>query len=785
MQRFPITRPCSCGRPCNARPIPSGPNRLKPTGFACVFRHSPLCARLTLTAFLLTLSPLASAADPAATDFERSTVDDEIALDTIEVIGDRAKSTIAPQTSELRGDALHRQQADTLGKTLENQMGVANASFGPGVGVPVIRGLSGSRVRIMQDGIGSHDASFLSPDHAVAIEPLFAEHIEVVRGPGTIRYGGNAIGGFVDVKDNRIPEKVPGRVIEGAVENRFDTNADGTNAGFKFDLGREQLAMRVAGFHRNRNDTEIPGAAIDAGAVRQQFGLNKLINAYGTIPNTDSESVGGSLGLSWLGESAMAGLSVGHFTNRYGVPKGTHGIDPSDLDGLELLLPDIDPALLDEFADILGAEALNPSIRIDMRQTRYDFKSDWYPRLPGIEKVAFRYGVVDYAHTEVEGGLPFTTFTNQVGEGRFEIHHTFFDALTGSFGAHWQDREFAALGVESFVPQTQGDTLGLFTLQKLQFGDWTLEAGLRTERLRIDPSADYLRFPTPPGLPPRFADIALPDSLQFRADTASLSGRWDFSRDAALTLTLSRAKRAPDIQELLAIGPHLATRNFEVGNVKLGNETVNLVDLGLDWQTERLSLKLNGYYNWSDDYIYQKRLSGFYSYHQSQFYADCVSLVDCLPIYAYDQRNAWFTGYEAEAQAVLADTGLGRLKLTLFSDWVRGRFADGDRSDVPRLPPLRFGAELGFGDAIWNASIRYTRGEAQSHPGNAETATAGYHLLAAGADYHWKSLEPLDLWLFAKANNLLNEEVRNSVSFLRNFAPEPGRSVVIGFRATF
>jgi iron complex outermembrane receptor protein len=552
-----------------------------------------------------------------------------------------------------------------------------------------------------------------------------------------------------------------------------------------FDLGREQLAMRVAGFHRNRNDAEIPGAAIDAGAVREQFGLNNIVNAYGTIPNTDSESVGGSLGLTWLGESALAGMSVGHFTNRYGVPKGTHGIDPSDLDGLELLLPDIDPDLLDEFVDIFGAEALNPSVRIDMRQTRYDFKSDWYPSLPGIEKVAFRYGVVDYAHTEVEGGLPFTTFTNQVGEGRLEIHHRFFDVLTGSFGAHWQDREFAALGVESFVPRTEGDTLGLFTLQKLQFGDWTLEAGLRTERLRVDPNADYLRFPTPPGLPPRFADIALPDTLQFRADSASISGRWNFRRDAALTLALSRAKRAPDIQELLAIGPHLATRNFEVGNVRLGNETVNLTDLGLDWQSERLTLKLNGYYNWSDDYIYQKRMSGFYSYHQSQFYADCVSLVDCLPIYAYDQRNAWFAGYEAEAQAVLADTGLGRLKLTLFSDWVRGRFADGDRSDVPRLPPLRFGAEIGFGDAVWNASLRYTRGEAQSHPGNGETATAGYHLLAAGADYHWKSLEPLDLWLFAKANNLLNEEVRNSVSFLRNFAPEPGRSVAIGFRATF
>jgi iron complex outermembrane receptor protein len=142
-------------------------------------------------------------------------------------------------------------------------------------------------------------------------------------------------------------------------------------------------------------------------------------------------------------------------------------------------------------------------------------------------------------------------------------------------------------------------------------------------------------------------------------------------------------------------------------------------------------------------------------------------------------------GYEAETQATLAETALGQLKLTLFSDWVRGRFADAERSDVPRLPPLRFGAELGFGDQDWNTALRYTRAEDQDKPGAGETTTAGYHLLSASADYHWRGIKPVDFWVFAKANNLLDQEVRSSVSFLRNFAPEPGRSVVIGFRATY
>lgn len=709
--------------------------------------------------------------------------EDVTALDAIEVVDTHISQDSSPQQSVLSGDALKLQQADTLGKTLENQMGVANASFGPGVGVPVIRGLSGSRVRIMQDGIGSHDASALSPDHAVAIEPLFAEEITVMRGPDTIRYGGNAIGGMVNVKDNRIPERVPEHGIGGAAESRFDTNADASNSAFKIDLGKDMFAMRVGGFYRNRNDTEIPGEAIDTNAIREQFGLDNIINAKGTIPNTDNESQGGSAGFSWLGDSAMAGMSVSHFTNRYGVPKGTHGVDASHLGGLETLLPGLD---ISGFEDILGPEALNPSIRIDMQQSRYDFKSEWYPSIPGIERLAFRYGIVDYTHTELEGGLPFTTYDNQVAEGRFEIEHKWLQNFSGSFGAQWQDRDFSALGVETFVPQTESDTLGLFTLQKLKLGDWTFDAGLRTERVRIDPLADSLKFPAPPEQPPIYPAVPLPDSLSFRADSIALSARWDLHDYASVILSLNRAKRAPDIQELLALGPHLSTRNFEVGNVKLSNETVNLADLGFDWHSDRLAAKLNGYYNWTEDYIYQKLNAGaFYSYHEAQFYAECVSIVDCLPVYGYDQRNAEFIGYEAETQATLAETKLGQLKLTLFSDWVRGRFTDAERSDVPRLPPLRFGAELGFGDQDWNTAVRYTRAEEQDKPGTGETTTAGYHLLSATADYHWRGIKPVDFWVFAKANNLLDQEIRSSVSFLRNFAPEPGRSVVIGFRATY
>lgn len=751
-----------------------------------MFSRTLLCSGIA--SVLLTLSPTRqtlaidnktsqSAQVQAVTTQSEDSEQSIVELETIEVVGVDQRSELTPEQSSLKGKALRLQQSDTLGKTLETELGVSNASFGPGVGIPVVRGLTGSRVRIMQNGIGSHDASTMSPDHAVAIEPLFAEEINIVRGPETIRSGGGAIGGIVDVKDNRIPERVPENLVGGAVESRYDTNGDGTNSAFKLDLGKDWLAMRVGGFFRSRNDTQIPGTAIDAAAMQQQFGLTNIRNATGEIPNTDSESSGGSVGASWLGDTAMAGMSVSYVDNRYGIPKGSHGLDPSHIEGLEFL-----PELVDltGFEDILGPDALNPSIRIEMQQTRYDFKSEWYQPVTGIERIGFRYGLVDYKHTEIEGGLPFTTFRNNANEGRFEIDHKFFESLTGTFGAQWIDRNFSALGVETFVPVTDQSSLGFYTTQELTAADWVFKAGLRTEQSWVDPEASALKL-RGSALPP----TPLPEDLKYQAESAAFSAKWNVSDKAAVTLSLNRAKRSPDIQELLSLGPHLSTRSFDIGNVQLQNETANMADLGFDWKSGRVNVRGNGYYNWTDSFVYQRNTGFFYDIDNAKLLQQCVSAVECLPIYAYDQRNAIFIGYESEVKTTLLTTGLGDLSVTLFSDFVRGQFADGDKSDVPRMPPLRYGTELGFGNSVWNTALRYTRAEQQRRPGLNETNTDAYHLLTATADYQVKSVGSLEFWLFAKGANLLNQEMRSSVSFLRNYAPDPGRSFVFGLRATF
>ena len=701
-----------------------------------------------------------------------------IKLEPIKVIGIVPDQNPKPNTSVLKGRSLRLQQSDTLGQTLETELGVSNASFGPGVGVPVIRGLTGSRVRILQNGIGTHDATSLSPDHAVAIDPLFAEEIKVMRGPEIVRYGGNAIGGIVDVNDQRIPEKRAIKPISGSVESRYDTNGDGTNSAFKLNMGKDQLAFNLGGFFRKRGDTQIPGKAIDAAFVEQQFGLTEIQNISGKIPNTDSKGIGGFAGVSWVGNNIMAGMSVSHTDNRYGIPKGSHHLDPNHLDGLETILPRLMD--LTGFEDIFGPQALFPNIRINMQQTRYDFKSEWYAPMRGIESISFRYGLVDYGHTEVEGGSPFTKFKNDVGEGRVEARHNALPNLTGTFGAHWIDRKFSALGVETFVPPTKQQSLGFYTTQDYTWNKWIVRGGLRFEQAHVNPSASELKL-RGSALPP----VPLPNALDYQALSASSAVQWNPLPDIALTLTLNRGKRPPDIQELLALGPHLSTRSFEIGNVQLKNETVNMADFGFDWKSERISARINGYYNRTDNYIYLRNTGLVYEIDNEVIRQRCVSDSECVSIFAYDQRNAEFAGFESRIDATLYKMPRGNVLLTVFSDYVRGRFVNGDRDDVPRMPPLRYGAELGFGNSLWTTALRYTRGETQTHPGKNETSTGGYHLLTATADYQIKTGTWGDLWLFAKAHNLLDEEIRNSVSFLRNFAPEPGRSFVFGLRASF
>lgn len=723
-----------------------------------------------IAAVLGWLAPSAWAAADSQAHPPTAAEQGDLSLDTVTVTAQSERPPGARPETTLRGEPLRMQIGDTLGRTLEQQMGVHNASFGPGVGVPVIRGLTGSRIRTLQDGIGSHDAAAASPDHAVTLEPLLADEITVLKGPAVVRYGGGAIGGAVNVSDNRIPLGPPPNWVRGATELRYNSNGDEKAGVFKVDLGRDFFALHLDGFYRERNDLRIPGSAIDMKAFARERGLSavRLANPKGYVPNTDLQNLGGTVGWSISGDRGLVGMAVNRLENRYGIPAGGHG--------------------LGHFHP--GQGSGSSRVRLDLAQTRYDFKAEWYEPVRSIEAAKLRIGLVDYAHSELDAGVRSTTFRNDVLEGRFELPFRAFDLFSGTAGLQWMDRFFSATGTETFAPPTHADMLAGFFSGRLELGDVGLELGLRKEYQDTRPAVDSVRVG---GIP---NPILLPNQLEFSPH--SVSGALDWKITPAWTARLGYGwfERAPDIQELLSTGPHLATATFDVGNVALTTEASRNLDLGLAWQGDWLEASINGFYNDVSNYIYQGRLASgggqpllFASegHGSGRLTFRCAETGTryCLPVYGYSQADAGFLGYETEMTLKLGETAWGAPKLSLFSDYVRGQFEQRSLGNVPRLPPLRYGGQVSMESRQFNASLRLTRVEPQDRPGLFETETRGFLMLNLAMNYRLEFAQDRNLLVFLRADNLLDQEVRNAVSFLRNVAPEPGRSFEIGLRASF
>jgi iron complex outermembrane receptor protein len=292
---------CQLPRAFRRRPAAAAPGRTALPGSAA-------CLLLALDAFLCAAA-LGQSRPP-------------VTLETVEVRGQVEQG--APESTRpsvrLRGDALRERGARTIGETIGDEQGVANGSFGPGVGLPVIRGLSGPRVRMLSNGSATHDAGMFSPDHAATVETVVADEVSILRGPSTIRYGGGAIGGVVDVRDGRIPDRLPDRPFAATTQSRFGLNGKEFVQGLTTKARSGGLALHADAFYRNRENVSIPGCTIDEGAIRQQFGLTSTRTTCGHIANSNARSHGGSFGASAFGESGYVGASLTTLDNNYGIP---------------------------------------------------------------------------------------------------------------------------------------------------------------------------------------------------------------------------------------------------------------------------------------------------------------------------------------------------------------------------------------------------------------------------------------------------------------------------------
>lgn len=727
-------------------------------GYTVLFFNSAFATDQNAQKKAVVENPSNTAKNPNA-----STLQEPVKFETITI---EATSVAADPIQKLENRELRIRTSETLGKTLEREMGVSNLSYGPGVGQPVIRGMSGPRVRIMQNGIGAHDLSALSPDLAVAFETMLADSITVLRGPATLRYGGNAIGGMVDIRHQRIPDKIPLNGAAGRMDFRYDHNSSDKSGMIGLDIGKGNFAIHVDYFQRSSNNTHIPGAALDEAAIRQQFQVDPSANSFNVIQNSNSNSQGGSAGISFIGKYGYLGGSYHEMVRNYGIPPGVPG-HADDTSG--------------------NPRTAQEAIRIDMSQRRYDLDGMWKTYWPLLPKIRAKLSYIDYDHKDYDKSITdrnssLTQFKNSVWESRLEMNHQRGGWLDGIFGLQWQNRNFAATGIETFTPATNIDSLGFFLTETLFITDrLNLEMGARIEHQTTIPKSDQIKLA---GIS---APLPLPNSLDYLTYSLAASLNYEILPQTSAYLNWQLAQRAPDVQELFASGPHFATRSYEIGRINLNAEQTSHSELGLRFASDHISFHANGYYKSIQDFIYLENQGFFFNFAPDppRFQQTCANLRNCLPVFGYQANTANFWGYEAEITAYPRWGLPVSPRLTLFSDYVRGWFQNSNFGDVPRLPPLRFGGEIGFQWLPWRGGVRYTHALDQNRPGILDTETPGYHRLDLDLTYDWKMSEHKKILFFARLSNMTNTTIRNSTSFLRNFAPEAGFSAQIGMSASF
>jgi iron complex outermembrane receptor protein len=663
-----------------------------------------------------------------------STSEKTVHLDSFVVsagLDEKTAFDLAQGTSILAGDELRRRSASTIGATLADTAGISETSFGPNASRPIIRGLGGDRVRVLSSGIGSLDASSISPDHNTAIEPLFASRIEVLRGPATLLYGSSAVGGAVNIIDNRIPETPGDGQPHGAIEGRFGGAANERTGVAAVGVGKPGLALQVDLLQRNTDNIDIPGVArIDAGAPANQ--------PRGTLPSSASETRNVSAGATTFWSAGHLGASVTQYETAYGVPTGD-----------------------------------DPGVTINMKQTRFDLAGDITQPFGIFRSAKLRAGTSRYRHSELSGDEVATSFKNNAYEGRLELPHVELGGLTGTIGAQGAFSDFSAVGEEVVTPPSHTSTGALFAVEELKTTAATFQFGARYERQSVKLGAVDPALPFVPGYSARSGQISALGGVSSSVGVVLYP-----APDYSLGLSLAYSERLPTAQELFSNGPHGGTNAYEVGSSRLGRERSLGLDLSLRRRAGAVTGTVGVFINKFSDYIFEQQLA-----------AGTIPVANNpngLTEYQFVAKNALFYGAEAEVQFHLIDRENQHLHVSLLSDTVHAEQTT-DAVPLPRIPPFRLGVGVALEQGRWSLGTEVRHAFRQNRFGPDETATAGYTLLNAHVNYHIASLDGtrLGLDLFVRGDNLTNATARVSTSFLKDYAPLAGRGVIFGARLTF
>lgn len=681
-------------------------------------------------------------------------------LEIIDVIGlpwHASQLESATPVNVLAGDTLRDRQSSTLGDTLRHEAGVHTNYYGPGTSSPVIRGLEGPRVMVTQNGFDAGDASRVGPDHLVATEASTARQIEILRGPATLLYGSGAIGGVVNIVDDRVPQD---NLTTGEWQLQHSDVADENLVSGQLTTGARNFAVHADGFWRESDDYRIPVAA-EIDQTNASGGRHRLENsAY--------DAQGFNFGGSYLLDRGFAGLSWGRLERTYGIPGHSHG-------------------------DSHGHGAGEPEVFADLEQDRIQFHSELSLDHSLWSALNLRVGYTDYIHHEIEDDAVLTTFTNTSYEGRFELfHHPLYD-WRGSLNIQYRRQDFSAAGTEAFTPPSTTDNLAIALLEERHFGGVQVQLGARLEQ--VDVNVDQLLL-EPAGHTGGGAFMsAWSVEQRFRPVSFSAGIVWDYTAGYNMGLSLSHSERAPSAAELFSWGPHIGTGSFEVGalfdlhreagdawhfdlnSAPVELEKSNNIDISLRKFEGDFGFVLNAFYNRMDNFYYLQE-TGLSATDEHGHHGDNHAHKGGLPIYVFTPHDASLYGFEGQFNWQVSSP----LKLNLYTDYTRAELRDGN--NLPRIPPLRVGGQLQYRLDNFSAALGMSHFFAQKRTAQMESTSPAYTLLDAKVGVHFETAGQ-QLTLFLHGNNLKNEEARPHTSFLRDEAPLPGRALILGIRSSF
>ena len=646
-----------------------------------------------------------------------------------------ATNTFSPVTVVTQ-DQIARDQPRTLGDALFDRPGISSTTYAPGAASrPIIRGLDNARVRIQENGIVNGGVSDLGEDHAVPVNPLVSDRIEVIRGPATLRYGSGAIGGVVSADNNRVPTFIPANGVQGQVTTGFSSVDNGRLGAATVDAGGDGIAVHADGFRTANDSYAIPG---------------------GIQRNSYNESQGGAVGISAIGDRGFVGISFSHYDAIYAIP---------------------------------GGVAEQNRTRLTPNQDRVLSRGEYRPLDGPFEVIRYWAGYSVYRHNEVgigEDGIEGiqAIFKNREAEGRLELQHvpveTPFGVLTGALGFQ-SDRRVINTQLESFLPKTESRANAVYLFEELELRPGTrLQAAGRYEVDRL--SSIAAQFPAD------YAPVDGQDPFQyartrrFAPKSASIGALQDLPLGFVASLNGSYVERGPTGYELFSQGPHDATATFEIGNPDLKKERARTVEASIRRAEGPLRLDATGYYTRYTGFIYRN----FTGLACDDDFASCGTGTENRQI-VYQQQNATFYGAEIIGQYDILPVGNGFAGIEAQFDFVRAQFDNG--TNVPRIPPYRLGGGVYLRADGWFARVNLLH--AFDHQATAlfETPTPGYDDLRAELSYT-KAVDPAvygasAITLGVQGRNLLDADIRNSTSFKKDEILLPGRNVRLFLTARF